>query len=323
MRRRDFIGALSGAAGAWSLSARAEQTMPVAGFLTIRTPSQAEHLVAAVREGLKEVGYVEGRNVAIEYRYAEGRYDLLPALAAGLVDRQVDVIVAGGNSAPAIAATRTIPIVFTTGFDPVSTGLVSSLNKPDANVTGVTFYSGALGAKQMELLSELVPKTATFGLFVTTKSTFSDSEVRDTQSAARAMGRDLRVFSVNTERDIDVAFADLAALPNPALIVSVDPFFDSHPDQLIELAARHALPTVYYLRDFTQAGGLVSYGASITDTYRQAGIYAGRILKGAKPSELPIQLPTRFELVINLRTAKTLDLAVPPTLLARADAVIE
>jgi putative ABC transport system substrate-binding protein len=175
----------------------------------------------------------------------------------------------------------------------------------------------------MELLSELVPKTATFGLFVTTNSTFSDSEVRDTQSAARAMGRDLRVFSVNTERDIDVAFADLAALPNPALIVSVDPFFDSHPDQLIELAARHAVPTVYYLRDFTQAGGLVSYGASITDTYRQAGIYAGRILKGAKPSELPIQLPTRFELVINLKTAKMLDLAVPPTLLARADAVIE
>jgi putative ABC transport system substrate-binding protein len=323
VRRRTFIGLLGGAA-VWPLTGRAQQPpIPVIGFLSSRTPKQAEYIVAALRDGLKEIGYIEGQNVAIEYRYADSQYDRLPALAQSLVDRQVAVIVSGGTSGPALAATKTIPIVFTTGLDPVPYGLVSSLNRPDGNVTGATFYSGALGAKQMELLHELAPKTATFGLLVNPNGASAAPQVRDAQIAARSIGRELNVFNAGTEHDIDVAFAALVKLPNPALIVGVDPFFDSRPNQLIELAAKHALPTAYYLREFVQAGGLMSYGASITDTYRQAGIYAGRILKGAKPSDLPVQLPTRFELVINLKTTKTLGLAVPPTLLARADEVIE
>jgi putative tryptophan/tyrosine transport system substrate-binding protein len=323
MRRREFLGALSGVA-AWPFAARAQQpTMPVIGFLSSRTPKQAEYLVAAAHEGLKEIGYIEGQNVAIEYRYAEGQYDRLPGLAADLVHGKVAVIIAGGTSGPAIAATKSIPIVFTSGSDPVSIGLVSSLNRPDGNVTGTTFYSGALGAKQMELLSELAPKATTFGLLINPNIASGASQIRDTQSAARTIGRELHVLNAGTERDIDAAFAALAKLPNPALIVSVDPFFDSRPNQLVELAARYALPTVYYLREFVQAGGLMSYGASITDTYRQAGIYAGRILRGEKPADLPVLLPTKFELAFNLKTAKALGLTIPPKLLFTADEVIE
>jgi len=325
MRRREFITLVGGAAATvWSMGARAQQPgMPVVGFLSSATERAFAPMVAGFVRGLKETGYVEGQNVAIEYRYAESHYERLPALAGDLVGRRVAVIVAGGTSGPAIAATKTIPIVFTTGFDPVSTGLVSSLNRPDRNVTGATFYSGALGAKQMEFLSALAPKTATFGLLVYANSTSVASQVRDAQSAARAIGRDLQVLNAGTENEIDTAFAALAKLSHPALLVSVDPFFDSRPTQLIQLAARYTLPTAYYLRDFTQAGGLMSYGASITDTYRQAGIYAGRILKGEKPADLPVQLPTKFELVINLKTAKALGLVVPQTLLATADEVIE
>jgi putative tryptophan/tyrosine transport system substrate-binding protein len=323
MRRRELLS-LFGAAAAWPLAAHAQQpTVPVIGFLTSRTPKQAEYLVAAIREGLKEVGYIEGQNVAIEFRYAEGQYDRLPALAADLVGRQVAVIIAGGTSGPAIAATKTIPIVFTTGFDPVETGLVSSLNRPGGNVTGATFYSGALGAKQMGLLRELAPNTATFGLLVNPDAASAVSQVRDTQSAARTIGCELRVLNADTEREIDEAFAVMAKLPNPALLISVDPFFDSRPIQLIDLAARHALPTSYYLREFVNAGGLMSYGASITDTYRQAAIYAGRILKGEKSADLPVMRPTKFELVINLKTAKALGLTVPPSLLTTADEVVE
>jgi putative ABC transport system substrate-binding protein len=323
VKRREFLGVIGGAA-CWPLTAHAQQLpIPVIGFLSSRTSKQAEYVVAALRDGLKETGYIEGQNVTIEYRYADSQYDRLPALAQSLVDRQVAVIVSGGTSGPALAATKTIPIVFTTGLDPVPYGLVSSLNRPDGNVTGATFYSGALGAKQMELLRELVPKTGTFGLLVNPNSASAAPQTRDAQIAARSIGRELNVFNAGTERDIDLAFAALAKLPNPALIVGVDPFFDSRPNQLIELAAKHALPTAYYLREFVQAGGLMSYGASIIDTYRQAGIYTGRILKGAKPSELPVQLPTRFELVINLKTAKALGLTVPQSIQVSADEVIE
>jgi putative tryptophan/tyrosine transport system substrate-binding protein len=323
MKRREFIAALGGMA-TWPLAARAQRSpMPVIGFLSSRTEQQAAYLLPGFRAGLKENGYIEGENVAIEFRYADNRYDLLAGLAAELVARQVAVIVAGGTSRPAIAATRTIPIVFTTGFDPVATGLVGSLNKPDGNVTGATFYSGALGSKQVEILIELAPGTATIGLLVNPAMTNTAVQLQNMQSAAATVGRELQVLRAGTEREFDAAFAALAKRPSPGLIISVDPLFDSHRSQLIALAQQHALPTVYYLREFAEGGGLVSYGASITDAYRQAGVYAGRILKGAKPADLPVQLPTRFELVINLKTARTLGLTVPATLLATAEEVIE
>jgi putative ABC transport system substrate-binding protein len=324
VRRRDFIGAMASSAAAWPSTAHAQQaTMPVIGFLTSRTPAQAEYLVVAIRRGLAETGHIEGRNVAIEYRYAEGDYDRLPSLAMDLVKRGVAVIIAGGTSKPAITATTTVPIVFTTGFDPVSAGFVDSLNRPNGNVTGVTFYSGALSAKQMELLIQLAPKTTVFGLLVNPNGTTAASLIGDAQTAARTIGHELHAVNAGTEREIDAAFAALARRPNSALLVGVDPFFDSRPAQLVDLAAHYRLPTAYYLRDFVQGGGLMSYGASITDTYRQAGNYAGRILKGENPGDLPVQLPTKFELAINLRTAKQLGLTAPSNLLAIADEVIE
>jgi putative ABC transport system substrate-binding protein len=323
MKRRDFI-ALLGGATSWPFTAMAQQpAMPVVGFLTSRTAQQAEYLLPSLRAGLKESGYVEGQNVTIDYRYANNRNDLLAGLAAELVARQVAVIVAGGTSRPAIAATRTIPIVFTTGFDPVAAGLVSSLNKPDANVTGATFYSGALGSKQVEILIELAPRTATIGLLVNPNLINAATQIQSLRSAAASVGRELVVLSAGSEPEFASAYAELMKRPNPGLIVSVDPLFDSHRDRLVALAEQHALPTVYYLRDFAKAGGLVSYGASILDAYRQAGAYAGRILKGVKPAELPVQLPTRFELVVNLKTARTFGLTIPATVLATADEVIE
>ena len=323
MKRRDFIALLGGAAS-WPFTAMAQQpAMPVVGILTSRTAQQAEYLLPSFRAGLKESGYAEGQNVAIDYRYADNRNDLLAGLAAELVARQVAVIVAGGTSRPAIAATRTIPIVFTTGFDPVAAGLVSSLNKPDANVTGATFYSGALGSKQVEILTELAPRTATIGLLVNPNLINAATQIQSLRSAAASVGRELVVLSAGSEPEFASAYAELMKRPNPGLIVSVDPLFDSHRDRLVALAEQHALPTVYYLRDFAKAGGLVSYGASILDAYRQAGAYAGRILKGVKPADLPVQLPTRFELVVNLKTARTFGLTVPATVLATADEVIE
>ena len=323
MRRRDFIRLLGSASASWPLAARAQQPIPVIGFLSGRTAQQAEYLLPSFRAGLKENGYVEGQNVRIEFRYADNRYDLLPGLAAELVARQVAVIVAGGTSRPAIEATKRIPIVFTTGFDPVATGLVGSLNRPEGNVTGATFYSGALGSKQAEILIELAPRTATIGLLVNPALTNAASEVQNMQSAVTVIGREFQVLRASSAGEFETAFAVLAKRPNPGLIISVDPLFDSHRPQLIALAERQALPVVYYWREFITAGGLVSYGASIPDAYRQAGIYAGRILNGAKPADLPVQLPTRFELVINLKTARKLGLTVPPTLLATADEVIE
>jgi putative ABC transport system substrate-binding protein len=323
VKRREFLALFGSAAVTRPCAVRAQSGVPTIGFLTSRTPKEAEYLIAALREGLKEAGYVEGQNVAIEYRYAESHNDRLPALAADLVGRQVAVLVAGGTSGPAIAATKTIPSCSRTGYDPVASGLVASLNRPGGNVTGATFYSGALGGKQVEYLTEVAPKTAVFGLLVNPNSAGAASQMRDTQSAAQRIGRKFQTFSASSESDVDSAFAALAKLPNSAMLISVDPFFDSHPALLIQAAARYKLPAAYYLRDFVRAGGLLSYGASITDTYRQAGNYAGRILKGEKPGDLPIQLPTKFELTINLKTAKDLRLAIPSSLAATAEEVIE
>jgi putative ABC transport system substrate-binding protein len=297
--------------------------MPVIGFLSSRTPAQAQYIIAAFRRGLSESDFTEGQNVAIEYRFAEGQNDRLPAMAADLVRQKVAVIVAGGTSGPAKQSTTTIPIVFTTGVDPVEVGLVASINRPGGNITGVTFYSGALSGKQVELLREISPRSAEIVLLLNPKAPAARPQANDTLAAIRAVGLKLQILNASTEPEIETAFATLAGIPNSALLVSVDPFFDSRVDQLAAFAARYRVPAVYSLREYVQAGGLLSYGASITDAYRQAGAYAGRILKGVKPGELPIQFPTKFELVINLKTAKALGLTVPPTLLARADEVIE
>ncbi len=323
MRRREFI-TLIGSAAVLPRAARAQKSaMPVIGFLSSRTSEQAGYVVAAFRKGLEEAGYVEGKNVTTEFRFADGQNDRLPELAADLVRRQVAVIVAGGTSGPAKQATATIPIVFTTGNDPVEAGLVKRVNQPEGNITGATFFSGALIGKQLELLREIAPNTRHIGLLINPKSPAAELQTKDALTATLAVALQFDVFRASTQSELETPFASLARLPNAALLVGVDPFFDSRPDQFATLAARYRVPTVYNLREFVVAGGLMSYGASITDTYRQAGVYAGRILKGSKPSELPIQFPTRFELVINLKTAKALGLPVPPTLLARADEVIE
>jgi putative ABC transport system substrate-binding protein len=324
MERRVFIGILGGAALCVPIATRAQQkTMPVIGFLSGRTSAQADYILGAFRRGLNEAGYVEGQNVAIEFRYAEGHYERLPALAADLVRLRVAVILAGGTTDPVKQATTTIPVVFTSGIDPLAAGYVSSVNRPEGNITGVTFYSGALAAKQLDLLREIAPKTVEIGFLVNPSGVSGKVQTDDALKAASASNVKLHVLNASAESDFEPGFAALAALPDTAMVVSVDPFFDSRPDQLAALAARYRIPSIYNLRGFTEAGGLMSYGASITDSYRQAGIYAGRILKGDKVSELPVQFPTRFELVINLKAAKALGITAPPTLLATADEVIE
>lgn len=333
MRRREFVTLFGGIAGlasaltsaSWPYAARAEQggKLPVIGFLSSRTPEQGQYLLAALRTGLQETGYVEGHNVVIEYRWANGQVERLAALAAELVARHVDVVVAGGTPGAARAAITAIPVVFTTGIDPVAYGLVSSINRPEGNLTGVTFYSGALIAKQFELLRAFYPRAATFGLLVKPDSPSGQPQVKDAQLAARESGIELKVVNARDESEFEPAFTALAASKNAAMLVSVDPYFDSRVARLVELAARHAIPTIYTLREFVEGGGLMNYGASITDAYRQAGAYAGRILKGAKPGDLPVLLPTKFELVINLKTAKVLGITVPQSLLVTADAVIE
>jgi putative ABC transport system substrate-binding protein len=297
--------------------------MPVIGFLSSRTAAAGEYVLGSFRRGLKEAGYVEGQNVTIEFRYAEGQYERLPALAADLVRLRVAVIIAGGTTDPARQATTTIPIVFTSGLDPLAAGYVSSINRPEGNITGATFYSGALAAKQLDLLREIAPKSVEIGFLVNPKGVSGKVQTNDAVAAASAANLKLHVLNASTEADFETSFAALAALPDAAMVVGVDPFFDSRPDQLAALAARYRVPTVYNLRGFTEAGGLISYGASITDSYRQAGVYAGRILKGDKVSELPVQFPTKFELILNLKAAKALGLVVPATLLATADEVIE
>jgi putative tryptophan/tyrosine transport system substrate-binding protein len=324
LRRRDFITLLSGAA-AWPLAAGAQQpAVPVIGFLRGSSIERSAHLVTAFRQGLNEAGYFEGQNVAIEYRSAEGEYDRLPALAADLVRRQVTVIVATGGSLPALAAkaaTSTIPIVFT-GNDPVRTGLVASLNQPGGNATGVSTLSEEIGSKRLGLLHELVPAATTIALLYNPAYVDVDG-LRDVQSAARTLGQKIQMLKAANEGEIDAAFVAMARERPDALLLGPDPFLVSRREQIVTLANHYKLPALYLWREFAEVGGLASYGPSHTEPYRLVGIYTGRILKGTKPAHLPVIQSTKFELVINLRTARRLGFEIPPMLLARADEVIE
>jgi len=326
VRRRDFITLLGGATAAWPLAARAQQAgEPVIGFLNSGTATAYAPFVAAFRQGLSEAGYVEGRNVAIEYRWAEGHYERLTTLAGDLIGRQVTVIAATTTPAAlaAKAATTTIPIVFTAGVDPIAAGLIGSLNRPSGNLTGVNVYLSALWGKRLGLLRELVPNAAVIGMLVNPNFPDAESQARDVKEAAGIIGQQVHIVNASSDSDIDSAFANLVRLPVGALLVASDAFFVSHRDQIVALAARHALPTIYPVREFVFAGGLMIYAPDLGDGYRQAGIYVGRILKGAKPSDLPVVQPTKFDFVINLKTAKALGLTVPDSLLALADEVIE
>jgi putative tryptophan/tyrosine transport system substrate-binding protein len=327
MKRREFLSLLGGAAAAWPLAARAQQPgMPMIGFLHVASAGPFAHLIAGLRRGLGETGHVEGQNVTIEFRWADGRYDRLAELAADLVRRQVAVIVTGGGEAPALAAkaaTATIPIVFNTGRDPVKVGLVTSLGRPGGNVTGVNLFTTELAEKRLGLMHDLIPAGALFALLVNPSFPGAEEITQDAQAAARAVGRPTYVITASSESEIDAAFAAIVQMRAGAVLVGVDPFFNSRRNQIVALAARYAIPAVYEQREFAVAGGLMSYGTSLTDAYRQQGIYAGRILRGEKPSELPVMQLSKFELVINLKTAEALGLAIPPGVLAIADEVME
>jgi putative tryptophan/tyrosine transport system substrate-binding protein len=326
VKRREAIALLGGAA-AWPLAARAQQpTMPVIGFLNSASPEPFARMVAAFRQGLNETGYVEGQNVAIEYRWAEGQYDRLPALAANLVERQVALIVAGGGAVTtraARAATATIPIVFSMGDDPVKLGFVNNLNLPGGNLTGVSLLTTGLEAKRLEVLHEAVPGASVIGLLINSNFPDVETQLKDVPAAARVLGLQITVLNANSERDIDTAFATLVQQRVGALLVASSPFFSGRREQLVALATRHAIPAIFEWPEFVALGGLMSYGTNLADGYRQVGIYAGKILKGVKPADLPVQQLVKVELVINLKTAKTLGLTFPLSLLGRADEVIE
>jgi putative tryptophan/tyrosine transport system substrate-binding protein len=325
MRRRDFIMLLGGAA-AWPLAARAQQPrMPVIGFLNGASPDGYAPYVAAFRQGLREAGTVEGQNATIEYRWGEGHYDRLPALAADLIQRKVTVIAATSSPAAraAKAATSTVPIVFTTGDDPIKLGLVASLNRPGGNVTGVSNLIVELGSKQLGLLRELAPGTTAIAVLMNPNFPGTERQLRDVEAAARVLGLQLIVLTASTEREMETAFATMAQKGGVALLLGVDPFFLERRDHIVALAARHAIPAIYPVREFAVAGGLMSYGSDFADSYRQAGIYAGRIVRGEKPADLPVQRSTKFEFVINFKTAKTLGLSVPNSMQLLADEVIE
>jgi putative tryptophan/tyrosine transport system substrate-binding protein len=326
LKRREFIALLGGAAAAGSPAARAQQpAMPVIGFLGTRGPRDDPHLLESWRRGLRDAGYVDGRNVAIEYRFAENRYDRLPTLAADLVRRRVDVIAANGPAAQAAkAATATIPIVFTAGFDPVELGLVASLNRPGGNITGVSILDVELGPKRLQLLHELVPTATIVGALINpTDPARAEIITKNLQAAARTLGLRPLVVHASTDSNLDPVFAGLVQLRADGLVIGGDPFFNSRSERLAALSIRHAMPVAFQFRPFAQAGGLVSYGADIADSYYQVGIYVSRILKGENPADLPVQRATKVELIINLKTAKALGLAVPLSLLGRADEVIE
>ena len=325
MRRREFITLVVGAAVARPLSARAQQpAMPVVGFLRSSPAGPFAHIMVAFRQGLNETGFVEGQNVAVEQRWADNQIDRLPGLAADLVRRQVAVIVGNGPAVEAArSATTTIPIVFVIGDDPVRYGLVASLNRPDGNLTGLTFFGNRLGAKRVEMLLELVPGARIIAVLIDPNFAASVNELREVEEAGRTIGRKIVAVKAENEREFDGAFTRIVQAGAGALVVSGSPSFTSESRTLVALAARHAIPAIYDIRDYAAAGGLISYSASFTGAYRQAGVYAGRILKGAKPSELPVLQPIRFELVINLKTAKALGLEVPTSIMLRADEVIE
>jgi putative tryptophan/tyrosine transport system substrate-binding protein len=325
VKRREFITLLGGTL-VWPLTGRAQQpTMPVIGFLSGSSPDTYPDLVAAFRKGLHKSGYLEGQNLTIEYSWANGQYDRLPALATELARRQVALIVVAGGTATALAAkaaTTTIPIIFAIGADPVRAGLVASINRPDRNLTGFSSITDQVITKRLELLSELVAPPAALAVLVNPSNPNTGTRSRDMQAAARALGRQIHVFTASGERDLDVAFTSLSQQRIGGLVVQYDTFFGRRREQIVALAARHAVPAIYEVREFAAAGGLMSYGLHQMDTYLQVGIYAGRILNGEKPGDLPVQFPTKFELVINLKTAKELGLTIPPSIMVRADEIL-
>jgi putative ABC transport system substrate-binding protein len=325
MRRRDFITGIAGSAAAWPLSARAQQpAMPLLGFITSGSPGPLRRALVAFREGLKELGYIEGQNVAVEYRFAEGQFDRFPAFVSDLVGRPAAVLFMSSSAVRAARqATATVPIVFVAGGDPVEAGVVSSLNRPGGNMTGVYMLTAGLEAKRLGLLYEMVPKATTIAVLVNPNYSSAKIQLRDVREGAARLGVQLVVLRANLEGDFNPAFATLIQQGAGALLVCASPFFNSRRQQLVVLAARHAVPAIYEWREFAEAGGLMSYGTSLADAYRQCGVYAGRILKGERPADLPVMQSTKFEFVINLNTAKALGIEVPPTLSARADEVIE